>query len=205
MTHLERLEHVWSATHDEYRGYAGDRFLAEHRGKRTILVYGLGRTELKLLEDLTDEEIAAKLPVHLRHLPIAQIRKFKPELITEVDHLLDQYCDREIADILNERGSLTWEGKPFNLKKIAFIRAAYKLASRHERLRRRGMLTTRELAAKFGVAGTTVHDWGRQGLIKKHYADSLNCGLWEIPSGIMIIKGHGGRDAHHAAIVPSPE
>jgi hypothetical protein len=70
MTHHERLEHVWSATHDEYRGYAGDQFLAEHRGKRTILVYGLARTELKLLDDLTDEEIAAKLPVHLRHLPI---------------------------------------------------------------------------------------------------------------------------------------
>jgi len=140
-----------------------------------------------------------------RPLPIAQIRKFKPELVAEVDRLLDHHCDREIADILNERGSRTWEGKHFNLKKIAFIRAAYKLASRHERLRRRGMLTTRELAAKFGVAGTTVHDWGRQGLIKKHHADSLNRGLWEIPSGIMIIKGHGGRDARHAAIVPSPE
>ena len=70
MTRAERLEHVWSATHDEYRGYAGDRFLTEHRSKRTILVYGLGTTELKLLDDLTDEEIAAKLPVHLRHLPV---------------------------------------------------------------------------------------------------------------------------------------
>jgi hypothetical protein len=70
MTRAERLEHVWSATHDEYRGYAGERFLAEHRGKRTILVYGRGSTELKLLDDLSDDEIAAKLPVHLRHLPI---------------------------------------------------------------------------------------------------------------------------------------
>ena len=70
MTRAERLEHVWSATHDEYRGYAGERFLPEHRGKRTILVYGLGTTELKLLDDLSDDEIAAKLPVHLRHLPI---------------------------------------------------------------------------------------------------------------------------------------
>jgi hypothetical protein len=70
MTRAERREHVWSATHDEYRGYAGERFGARHRGKRTILVYGLGLTELKLLDDLSDEEIAAKLPVHLRHLPI---------------------------------------------------------------------------------------------------------------------------------------
>ncbi len=70
MTHEERLEHIWSATHDEYRGYAAQRFLPELRGKRTILVYGLGSTELKLLDDLTDEEIAAKLPAHLRHLPV---------------------------------------------------------------------------------------------------------------------------------------
>ena len=70
MTRVERLEHVWSATHDEYRGYASEPLLPEHRGKRTILVYGLGRTELKLIDDLTEEEIAAKLPVHLRHLPV---------------------------------------------------------------------------------------------------------------------------------------
>ncbi|RWG07814.1 DUF1419 domain-containing protein [Mesorhizobium sp.] len=70
MTHEERLEHIWSATHDEYRGYAGDRFPQELRGKRTLLVYGPGRTELKLLNDLTDDEISAKLPVHLQHLPI---------------------------------------------------------------------------------------------------------------------------------------
>lgn len=70
MTRAERLEHIWSATHDGYRGYAGERFLPELRGKRTILVYGLRSTELKLLEDLTDEEITARLPVHLRHLPV---------------------------------------------------------------------------------------------------------------------------------------
>ena len=70
MTREERLEHVWSATHDEYRGYTGERFLPELRGKRTVLVHSLDRTVLKLLEDLSDEEIAAKLPVHLRHLPL---------------------------------------------------------------------------------------------------------------------------------------
>jgi hypothetical protein len=70
MTHAERLEHIWSATHDEYRGYAGECWPAEHRGKRTVLYYG-GRqgTVLKLLDELADHEIAAKLPVHLRHLP----------------------------------------------------------------------------------------------------------------------------------------
>jgi hypothetical protein len=102
-----------------------------------------------------------------RLLPIAQLRKFKPELIATVDQLLDRHCDREIAEILNRGGWRTWEAKPFNLKKVAFIRSAYKLSSRYDRLRRRGMLTTREVAAKFGIAKTTVYEWGCQGLIKK--------------------------------------
>ena len=101
-----------------------------------------------------------------RPLPIAQIRKFKPELVAEVDRLLHVHCDREIAEILNQKGWRTWEAKPFNLKKIAWIRCAYKLSSRHDRLRRRGLLTTHELAAKFGVSETAVREWGHQKLIK---------------------------------------
>ncbi len=72
MTRTERLEHIWSATYDDYRGYAGERWPEPARGKRTITVYGGSRgTTLKLLDDLNDEEISAKLPVHLRYLPDA--------------------------------------------------------------------------------------------------------------------------------------
>ncbi|MFT4119149.1 DUF1419 domain-containing protein [Bradyrhizobium sp.] len=72
MTREERLEHIWSSTHDDYRGYAGEQWRAQDRGKRTVLFYG-GRqgTTLKLLDHLTDAEISAKLPVHLRYLPDA--------------------------------------------------------------------------------------------------------------------------------------
>ena len=94
----------------------------------------------------------------------------------------------------------TWEGKPFNLKKIAFIRTAYKLASRYRRLRERGMLATAEVAARFGVSDTAVHEWGRQGLIRKCYSDSLRRGLWEIPPGQTVLKGRGGRRARPACL-----
>lgn len=137
-----------------------------------------------------------------RPLPIAQIRKFRPELVAEVDRLLEQHCDREIAEILNQRGLRTWEDKPFNLKKIAFIRVAYKLDSCYQRLRCRGMLATREVAARFGVSEAAVHDWGRQGLIRKCYSDNLTRGLWEVPQGQTIVKGCGGRGARHARLVP---
>jgi hypothetical protein len=70
MTREERLEHIWSSTHDDYRGYAGERWPASMRGRRTVLVYAGGHgTVLKLLDELSDAEIAAKLPVQLRHLP----------------------------------------------------------------------------------------------------------------------------------------
>ncbi len=73
MTRAERIEHIWSATHDDYRSYAGDRWLPEFQGKRTILVHGKGGTALKLLEELTDPEIAERLPVHLRHLSLPEV------------------------------------------------------------------------------------------------------------------------------------
>jgi hypothetical protein len=72
MTREERLEHIWSSTHDDYRGYAGEGWAAHLSGKRTVLFYGGQRgTVLKLLDQLTDAEILAKLPVHLRYLPDA--------------------------------------------------------------------------------------------------------------------------------------
>lgn len=70
MTREERLEHIWSTTAEPYRNHAGDRFPTAMRGKRTIMFWSAGNGALlKLLDDLTDDEIAAKLPVHMRHAP----------------------------------------------------------------------------------------------------------------------------------------
>jgi hypothetical protein len=56
-------------------------------------------------------------------LPMAQIRKFKPDVVAEIDRLLNDYCDREVAEILNQQGHRTWQNQPFTLKKVAWIRA----------------------------------------------------------------------------------
>jgi hypothetical protein len=70
MTRDERIEHIWSSTADNYRGYACERWPLRDHGKRTVLLYGGNEgTFLKLLDQLTDSEISAKLPVHLRYLP----------------------------------------------------------------------------------------------------------------------------------------
>ena len=73
MSREERIEHIWSSTHDDYRGYSDWRFPHDMRGKRIVIVYLSGQAHpFKLLDQLTDDEIAAKLPVHLRHLTVRQ-------------------------------------------------------------------------------------------------------------------------------------
>ncbi len=72
MSREERLEHIWSTTTDDYRGYASARWPKPMQGHRTVMLYaGSEGTFLKLLDTLSGDEIAAKLPVHLRHLPSA--------------------------------------------------------------------------------------------------------------------------------------
>lgn len=72
MTRDERIEHIWSSTHDEYRGYADQRFPHAQRGKRIVMMCASRQArEFRLLEELSDAEISAKLPVHLRYLPDA--------------------------------------------------------------------------------------------------------------------------------------
>lgn len=54
MTRDEALNAIWRYTHKDYRGMID--------GERTILTLRQGGTTLVCLKDLTDEEIARKLP-----------------------------------------------------------------------------------------------------------------------------------------------
>lgn len=134
-------------------------------------------------------------------LPIAQIRKTKPELVADIDRLLDDHCDREVAEILNQQGRRTWQNQAFTLKKVAWIRARYHLKSRFARLRERGLLTAKEMSEKLGIAMTTVHEWARSGLLHRLVCDSRNHALYEPLQDAAILKGHGGRGAVPPAIV----
>jgi hypothetical protein len=126
-------------------------------------------------------------------LPIAQIRKTKPNVVTEIDRLLGDFCDREIAEILNRQGWRTWQDEPFNLKKIAHIRRTFNLKSRYSRLRARGLLTAREMSVRHDVTMTTINLWGRQGRLQKFRYDNLQRCLYEPMDENAIIRGRGGR------------
>lgn len=128
-----------------------------------------------------------------RPVSMARVRKTSPEVVQTLDRLLDTCTDREAAERLNEHGFGNWRGQPFTAKKVALVRRTYALASRYERLRARGLLTGAELAGQLGVSATTVHTWGRQGLLQREiYGSSARC-LYQPLTSMMPIKGHGGR------------
>jgi DNA invertase Pin-like site-specific DNA recombinase len=138
-----------------------------------------------------------------RPLSIADIRKFPPDVVAEVDRLLDHHRDHEIAEILNNRGLRTGEGKLFKRTTIASLRVGYNLSSHHDRLRQGGLLTTQELAERLQVTDSTIRYWERQGLIKNCYPNSRVSALWELPAGYTITKGRPGCRGS-ARLVPIP-
>lgn len=141
--------------------------------------------------------------------PIAQIRKTPPDVVKLIDELLETSTDTQVAARLNELGHRNWRGESFSPKKVIVVRAAYKLRSRFERLRLRGMLTGEEIAQQLGVCTTTVHELGRQGVLTRHlYGNNHRC-LYEPPGGGQLIRGaggrYGGRPARFIAAQPSTQ
>ena len=91
-----------------------------------------------------------------------------PEVVAEVDRLLNDHTEAQIAVLLNERGWRSGTGRAFTKRMISQIRCQYRLKSRYSRLREAGMLTQQEIADQLGVHTTTVHYWRRNGLLKAH-------------------------------------
>jgi len=135
-----------------------------------------------------------------RPLPMSQIRKTKPEFVAEVDALLNDHGDREVAEILNERGRRTWQDQPFTEKKIQFIRNVYHLKNRFSRLRERGLLTAKEMSEALGVCKTTVRQWARSGSLQRIDCNRGGYSLYEPLRGFTICKGRGGRKAVQPAL-----
>jgi DNA-binding transcriptional regulator YiaG len=126
--------------------------------------------------------------------PIALVRKFKPQLICELNQLLDTYTDQQIADRFNALGYRNRQQQPFTRKKVISIRTTYKLKSRFRRLRERGLLTAAELARRFGVSTPTIQHWGNEGLLPRQHCDGRGFFLYEPVKPLRIDRsGLGGR------------
>lgn len=101
-----------------------------------------------------------------RPLTYFEQRKTPPELIAEIDDLLNEHSDGDVARILAQRGRRPGAGGKFTTARVAFIRTTYQLKSLEERLRAQGMLTPRELASRLDVSPEALKRWRARGLLR---------------------------------------
>jgi DNA invertase Pin-like site-specific DNA recombinase len=217
----ERLRHLDGLQREHEHQRAADQGLLSDEARGRILtlakefrrVWSDPRTapiERKRIVALLIEDVtlvkADRVAIHVRFRggktvsltidkpqPIAQIRKTLPEVVRAVDELLETCTDRQVAARLNQLGYRNWKGESFTAKKVIVVRKAYRLRSRFERLRGLGMLTGDELARQLGVCTTTIHHWGRAGLLRRHpYGNNHRC-LYEPIADVLVVKGRGGR------------
>jgi len=105
----------------------------------------------------------------------AQQVKTQQEVIELVDKLLDDHISSEIADILNEKGirpgGSARRGQAdarFSDLRVTYLVHHYRLRSRYDRLRGRGMLTKIEMASRLGITECTLTRWVAHGLVTRH-------------------------------------
>ena len=120
-----------------------------------------------------------------------QQRMQKPEVVAEIDRLLEHHTDGEIVALLNQRGLRPGQASRFNRLILLKLRQAYGLADRFTRLRRRGLLTQDEMAELLGVCVQTLKAWRYAGLLRAQvYNDRGEC-LYEPPGDSAPRKSQG--------------
>lgn len=110
-----------------------------------------------------------------------QLTQTPLETLAEIDRLLNSHTDREVAQILNERGIRTGSGKRFTSEIVLFLRRSHGIRGRYDRLRQAGMLTCAELMDMFGAGVRRIAAARRNGILRAHRANHREY-LYEPPS-----------------------
>jgi DNA invertase Pin-like site-specific DNA recombinase len=122
------------------------------------------------------------------------LRTTDAAVVEEIDSLIDTYTDKEIADLLNERGVRTVVTTPWTAARIGRLRHIYHLTDRRTRLLAQGLLTPENVAARYGVVVSTVHLWRRRGMLHAHPINDRGDFLYEIPPEDLPAKFAHKRD-----------
>ena len=101
-----------------------------------------------------------------RPLTAQQLRATHPHVRQQIEALLDEYTDAQVANILNQRGLRTGAGDAFDSQGVQWVRFSAKIKTLKTRLLEAGMLTGKQISAKLGVGRNTLGRWRAKGSIK---------------------------------------
>ena len=109
-----------------------------------------------------------------RALNAWEARQTPADTLAEIDRLLDEHTDAEVAAKLNQAGRRSGTDKPFTTTIVIKLRHTNNLPSHRERLLTRRLLTQQQIADRLGVSPKTIHAWRRAGLLNPHRANDKN-------------------------------
>jgi DNA invertase Pin-like site-specific DNA recombinase len=144
-----------------------------------------------IIEDVTltkNENIVLQIrfkggAIETHYLPLPKSffeeKKHSPEVIAEIERLLCNNTDGEVAEKLNEKGLVSGTGKTFDARRISRIRRAYKIPSYRHHLLKKGMISMDEICKKYQVERWTVYKWRKTGQIKAKRYDDVGRYLYE--------------------------
>lgn len=95
-----------------------------------------------------------------------QARMTQPELLNEIDRLLDQFTEAQLAEKLNERGRCSSLKRPFSATLIRGLCRYHGFKTRQQRLHEKGLLSSRGIAELIDSKPNLVDYWRQQGLLK---------------------------------------
>ncbi len=95
-----------------------------------------------------------------------QARMTKPELLREIDRMLEDQTPAQAVAELNQRGRRSSLQLPFSARRIRGLCRYHGLKSRQQRLEERGLLSSHAMAKILETKPTLVDYWRQQGLLK---------------------------------------
>jgi DNA invertase Pin-like site-specific DNA recombinase len=208
-----RLRDLAEAQEDYQRRRASDRLIVDEEERKRILALATDfpsvwrdpntpqrerkRMLALLLEDVTlikQRQITGAVRFRggatttltlPRPLTAQQLRATHAEVRQEIDALLDEYTDAQVANILNERGLHTGAGDVFDPSGVQWVRFSAKLKSLKQRLLEAGMLTGKQLSAKLGIGRSTLGRWRAEGRLKARICNDLGEWLYWPPEPLL--------------------
>lgn len=119
-----------------------------------------------------------------RPLTAQQQRATHADVRQEIDRLLDEYSDAQVAHLLNERGLRTGAGEAFDPQRVQWVRCSAKLKSLKERLLDAGMVTRKQLCAQLGIERSTLTRWRHQGRVQARICNDHGEWLYWPPDAV---------------------
>ena len=124
--------------------------------------------------------------------PPRRASKVLPEMIHELDRLLESHSDGEAAVRLNALGYRSWLGHPFTANRVVTLRRRAGHKSQYERLRAQGFLTAREMACELGLCFAQTLRLAHTGVLPTQRCCKAQRVLFAPLNGAVFIRGHGG-------------